>query len=131
MLFVAQPAFAVPSAMQQMEPAMQLAWQLSAPVASEDERDLLRREYRLIQGASEFWVGFDNLNARITEADLLRNLHGLSMAPRPRPAPLLPGLGCKRTAPMASLPLRRECNLPGEEGSMAGVGCAVLGADFS
>ncbi len=47
------------------EPAIQLSLQLSVPDASEEERDLLRREYRLIQAASAFWTGFDSLNARI------------------------------------------------------------------
>ncbi|MBI4987873.1 MAG: hypothetical protein HZC23_03535 [Rhodocyclales bacterium] len=93
MLLVARAALAVPSAMQ-MEPVMQLAWQLSAPAASEDERDLLRREYRLIQGAGEFWVGFDNLNARIHgTADMVSSLRVLiEGAPAPRPQRLLAGL---------------------------------------
>ena len=57
---------------------MQLALQLSVPAASEDERDLLRREYRLSQSASEFWVGFDSLNGRIHGAtELVSNLRGL------------------------------------------------------
>lgn len=136
MLFVAQAAFAVPSAMQ-MEPAMQLAWQLSAPVASEDERDLLRREYRLIQGASEFWVGYDNLNARIHgAADLLRNLRGLVdgvALPAARPAPLLSGLeaaSAERAPIAAALSLAPETPTKpvAEEGSMDWVlGVAVLG----
>lgn len=67
-------AFAAPSAMQ-VEPAMRLTLEVSVPTASEAERDLLRREYRLSQAASEFWAGFDSLNARIHgAADLLRSL---------------------------------------------------------
>ncbi len=77
MLLVVPPAMAVSP--MHFEPAMQLTLQLSTPEATEEERDLLRREYRLSQGASAFWVGFDSLNARIHgAADLLRNLHSLA-----------------------------------------------------
>ena len=94
------------------EPAMQMTLQVSAPDATEQERDLLRREYRLSQGSSEFWAGFDSLNARIHGAtDLLRNLHSLagdvdvtpldrqSLLVKPEAAPVEP------VSPVAALPL--------------------------
>lgn len=134
MLTVAQAAFAVPSAMQ-MEPSMQLAWQLSTPAASEDERDLLRREYHLTQGASEFWVGFDKLNARIHgTADMVLSLRVLiDGAPAPRPQLLLAGLETApaepapiaAALPAASIPVARPAR---EEGGMAWpLVAAVLG----
>jgi hypothetical protein len=74
-LLAAQPGMA--ATLTDAEPRMQITWQLSAPAASEIERDLLRREYRLSQGSSEFWMGFDGLNARIHgAADRLRGLRG-------------------------------------------------------
>lgn len=73
---------------------MQLTWQLSSPAATEDERDLLRREYRLTQSSGEFWAGFDSLNARIHgAADRVRGLRGMiDGVPMQRPRPLLAGL---------------------------------------
>lgn len=47
---------------------MQLAWQLSAPSATKEERNLLRREYRLSQASTDFWLDFDRLNGRIHES---------------------------------------------------------------
>lgn len=136
MLLVSQTGFAVPSAFQ-IEPAMQLARQLSAPAATEEERELLRREYRLIQGASEFWLGYDSLNARIHgAANLLRNLREIVDGVTPpvtRSLPLLPGPGPASVEPVpiaASLPPAPETPAKpvAEEGSMDWVlGVAVLG----
>ena len=46
-------------------PRLRLTLRLSRPYASEEGRDLLRREYRLTQVAADFWPEFDNLNERI------------------------------------------------------------------
>ena len=92
-LLAALPAAA--AAQTDAEPRMQITWQLSAPSASDIERDLLRREYRLSQGSSEFWMGFDGLNARIHgAADRLRGLRGDIEGAQPDrpPASLLSGL---------------------------------------
>lgn len=86
---------AVAGILAQGEPAMRLTSQLSAPHATEEERDQLRREYRLTQASSEFWAGFDNLNARIHGAgDLLRKLREMVEGVPPAAArqPLLAGL---------------------------------------
>lgn len=89
----------------QPEPALRLSWQISPSGASEEERDLLRREYRLTQVSSEFWVGFDGLNARIHGAtELLRNLRGVvegGVPPAGQGASLHEGLDA---APVAALP---------------------------
>ncbi len=116
---------------------MQLTWQLSAPTASDDERDLLRREYRLTQAASDFWLGYDSLNARIHgTANLLRNLRDIVdgvIPPVTRPLPLLlgPGTASIESAPVAAaLPLAPETPLKPavEEGGMAwALAVAVLG----
>jgi hypothetical protein len=120
----------------QPEPAMRLSWQLSVPGASEEERDLLRREYRLTQASSEFWEGFDGLNARIHgAAELLRSLRGVveGAAPPVRRAPsLLDGLDAPAAAaPLAtSLPSPSSAPAapPAEEGMAAWVlAAAVLG----
>lgn len=136
MLLAAQPAPAVPSAMS-IEPAMQLTWQLSAPVASDDERDLLRREYRLTQATSDFWLGYDSLNARIHgTANLLRNLRDIVdgvIPPVTHPLPLLLGPGTVSVEPApvaAALPLAPETPVKPavEEGGMAwALAVAVLG----
>lgn len=117
---------------------MQLALQLSVPAASEDERDLLRREYRLSQSASEFWVGFDSLNARIHGAtELVRNLRGLVEGvtpPAARPPTLLSGLeaaSAEPAPPKAALRQVPEASARpvAEAGGMgwAPLGAAVLG----
>ncbi len=71
------------------EPVMVMSWQLSPPVATEEERDLLRREYRLAQASGDFWLGFDRLNSRIQNAsDILQRLRGsieAAIAPADRP----------------------------------------------
>lgn len=46
-------------------PRLRFTLRLSRPHASEEQRDLLLREYRLTQFASGFWLEFDNLNERI------------------------------------------------------------------
>lgn len=105
MLFAVKGAFAISTVMQ-VETTMQMTWQLSAPAAGEEERDLLRREYRLTQASSEFWVGFDSLNARIHGAsELLRYLRGHvdgAALPVAKPQPLLAGLDSPATAPDAA-----------------------------
>jgi hypothetical protein len=121
----------------QIEPAMQLTWQLSAPTASDDERDLLRREYRLTQAASDFWLGYDSLNARIHgAANLLRNLREIVDGVTPpvtRSLPLLVGPGPASVEPTpiaAALPLAPETPAKPvvEEGGMEWtLGVAVLG----
>ncbi len=71
---------------------MQMTVQMSLPAATEEERDLLRREYKLTQGeaASEFWVRFDRLNARIHDmADIVRSMRGM-IEGAPAGAPPLP-----------------------------------------
>lgn len=134
MLTVAQAVFAVPSATGS-EPAMRLTWQLSPPAATEEERDLLRREYRLTQSSGEFWAGFDNLNARIHDAaDMVRGLRGLiEGAPVPGARPLLAGL---ETVPAEPAPIATAlpgasvalAHPPREEGGMAwALAAAVLG----
>ncbi len=83
---------------------MKMSWKLSAPAATEEERDLLRREYRLSQASSEFWLGFDSLNARIHAAtDLLRSLRGVVESLSPSSARL--PLPLHETAPAEKAPV--------------------------
>lgn len=112
---------AVPTAMAassvDFEQAMQMTLQLSAPDATEEERDLLRREYRLAQAASEFWVGFDSLNARMHEtAGILRSLRGMiEGAPEVASSfPLLAGLDAAPVAPApsAASPIPTQLSVP-------------------
>jgi len=49
-------------------PRLRFSLRLSRPHASEAERDLLLREYRLTQAASAFWPEFDELSLRIRTA---------------------------------------------------------------
>jgi len=90
------------------EPVMQLTSQLSAANANETERDLLRGEYRLSQKSSDFWLGFDGLNARIHgAAENVRALRGL-IEGGPQPAPVKPSLlaGLDMPVPMPA-PVRK------------------------
>lgn len=84
-------------------PVLRLSRQLSAAGASETQRDLLRREYRLAQASSEFWAAYDGLNARIHgAAERLRGLRGLVegvAAPVRRAPALLEGLEVAPAAP--------------------------------
>ncbi len=115
---------------------MQMAWQLSIPGATEEERDLLRREYRLIQAASEFWVGFDSLNVRIHgAAELVRVLRSQieeSSSPEPRsPLPAYAPLPSVEPPPMAAarltaLPVQSK-SLEWGSGMRWGVSAGALG----
>lgn len=71
---------------------MTLSRQLSPSAATEEERNQLRREYRLTQASSDFWVGFDSLNSRIhAVSDLLQHLRsaveGVTVPAARPPAP--------------------------------------------
>ncbi|MCZ7655957.1 MAG: hypothetical protein M5R42_19375 [Rhodocyclaceae bacterium] len=94
---------------------MQLSLQLSLTSATDDERELLRREYRLTQSSSEFWIGFDSLNARIHEtADLVRSLRGLiegSTVSASPPLSLLAGLDTAPAEPASSAALPKSSQL--------------------
>lgn len=98
-----------------IEPEMQLSLQLSLTSATDDERELLRREYRLTQSSSEFWIGFDSLNARIHEtADLVRSLRGLiegSTVSASPPLSLLAGLDTAPAEPASSAALPKSSQL--------------------
>lgn len=132
---------AVPTAMaassMDFEQAMQMTLQLSAPDATEEERDLLRREYRLVQAASEFWVVFDRLNARIHgTAVTVRSLRGMiEGAPAGAPSlPLLAGLDAAPVAPApsAASPMSAQLSAPKVPASQsimtwAALAAAVLG----
>lgn len=118
---------------------MQLTRQLSTPAATEEQRDLLRREYRLAQASSEFWIGFDRLNARIHEsADIVRSLRGLIdgvPAAASAPSSLLAGLDAVIAGPVPSAALPRPAQmLPAPRVAAshsimtwAALGAAVLG----
>lgn len=118
-----------------IEPEMQLSLQLSVASATDDERELLRREYRLTQSSSEFWIGFDSLNARIHETvDLLRSLRDLiesSAISASSPPSLLTGLDAAPAAP-AALPRSSQLSAPrvgAPQNTLmwAALGAAVLG----
>ena len=135
-LLLAAP-HAMAAASQDAESALQLAVQMSVPGASEEERELLRREYRLTQAASEFWVRFDGLNARIHGmADIVRSLRGLiegAPAATP-PVALLVNLDVAPVAPAAPavLPMPTQLSAPKVAAlqsfmTWAAVAAAVLG----
>lgn len=117
--------------------AMRMTLQLSTPTATEEERELLRREYRLTQAASDFWAGFDSLNARIHGmADVVRSLRGLiegAPAAKP-PVSLLADLDAAPVAPasQAALPMPTPLSAPKVAASQsimtwAALAAAVLG----
>lgn len=119
------PAVAAASVATQYEPAMQLTWQVSRPAASEAERDLLRREYRLSQSSGEFWAGFDGLNARIhATAELLRRLHASieGTPPAARHRSLLDGLeeaAAEQSPPVAAPVLPQAAPAPAAQAGEA------------
>ncbi|MBK6630819.1 MAG: hypothetical protein IPG33_07070 [Betaproteobacteria bacterium] len=135
MLFAAPTAMAAPSI--DFEQAMQMTLQLSSPAATEEERDLLRREYKLTQAASEFWVRFDRLNARIHEtADIVRSMRGMiEGAPAGAlSSPLLLGLDAASVAPAPPVtsPMPTQLSAPKVAASQsimtwAALAAAVLG----
>ncbi len=113
LLLVVPPAMTAEST--PFEQEMQLTLQLSAPSASDDERELLRREYRLTQSSSEFWIGFDSLNARIHDtAAMVRSLRGLiegSTVSASLPPSWLTGLDTAPAKPASPAALPRSSQL--------------------
>jgi hypothetical protein len=129
LLAAAQPIIAAPADIQ-VEPSMRMTLQLSEPFASEEERDLLRREYRLSQASGEFWNGFDSLNTRIHgAAGLLRQMRGRiegTQVVATLPPSLLAGLA---TTPVVSAPIAAA--LPQAVPAPAGEAAAAIGMQWA
>lgn len=63
-----------------VELALRATRHLSALHASEEERDLLRREYRLVQAATDFWRRFDGLSEQIRSTERMVQALGAQLA---------------------------------------------------